>query len=467
MEFLAKMKNKHKGLKIIIVGCGKVGQTLVERLCAEQHDVTVIDQRQEIVADIGSAYDIGSIVGNGASIRTLQEAGIDQADLLIAVTGSDELNLLCCVIAKRGSSCEVIARVRNPEYSSEAGYLKSQLGLARIINPELETAREISHVLSLPTAVSVSTFARGQVEMIQIKLPKHTSLHSKRIMDIGDPLSGAVLICAVERDDRVYIPNGSFVLREGDLVSFISPTRDAKTFLKKIGFETNQVQNTLIVGGGKLAYYLAQRLLREGIEVTIIERDRQKCENLSLALPKANIICGDGTKVELLMEAGMEQSEAFVTLTGIDEENIMLSLHAKQVSDAKTVTKINRTNFDKVIDNLNLDSVVYPRYITADSIVAFVRAKVASRKSSAIKTLVQFYDNRVEALEFVIEEHSSITYIPLYRLKFKPNLLIACINRGGKIIIPSGSDMMMPGDSVIVITANSRYKELTDILERN
>ncbi len=459
-----RSKQKNKGLRIIIVGCGKVGQTLVSRLAGEHHDITVIDKDAELVEDITSRYDVLGIVGNGAGYSTLKQANIEQAHLLVAVTGSDELNLLCCVIAKRTGSCDVIARVRTPEYSQDADYLKSRLGLARIINPELETAREISNVLSLPAAEGVSTFARGQVEMVQLRVPKHSMLHSRRIMDLKDALSGPVLICAVERDDNVYIPNGSFVLRENDLVSFISPTREAKTYLRKLGVETNRVEDVLIAGGGKVGYYLTQRLLREGIDVTVIEKNKELCESLSVKLPKAVILNGDASDVDFLQEAGLERTEAFVAVTGIDEENVMLSLHAKEVSKAKTITKINRTNFDKVIDSLNLDSVVYPRYITSDAIVAFVRAKTAS-KDSSIETLLDLYDNRAEAIEFIAGDKPGIIGVPLYQLKFKSNLLIACITRGSKVILPGGHDMILPGDSVIVVTTHKGLNDISEILE--
>ncbi len=460
-----KHKNKNKGLRIIIVGCGKVGETLIARLVNEHHDITVIDKNAETIADISTQYDIFGVVGNGASYSTLVEAGIEHTDLLVAVTGSDELNLLCCVIAKRSGRCDVIARVRTPEYSKDADYLKTRLGLARIINPEQETAREISNVLSIPTALGVSTFARGQVEMVQLRVPKHSMLHSRRIMDLKDALSGPVLICAVERDDNVYIPNGSFVLRENDVVSFISPTREAKTFLKKLGFDTERVENVLIAGGGKVGYYLTRRLLREGIDVTIIEKDKQLCEELSIKMPKAVILNGDATDVDFLQEAGLHEAQSFVAVTGIDEENVMLALHAKEVSSAKTVTKINRTNFDKVIDSLNLDSVVYPRYITSDAIVAFVRAKTAS-KDSAIETLLDLYDNRAEAIEFIVGDNAKVVGMPLYKLKFIPNLLIACINRGGKIILPGGHDLILPGDSVIIVTTTRGLNDIDDILDK-
>ncbi len=459
-----KNKNKNKGLRIIIVGCGKVGQTLVSRLVEEHHDITVIDKDPEIVSDLTQQYDIFGVAGNGAGYSTLTEANIEQANLLIAVTGSDELNLLCCVIAKRSSKCDVIARVRTPEYSKDADYLKTRLGLARIINPELETAREIANVLSLPTALGASTFARGQVEMIKLRIPKHNMLHSRRIMDIGDALSGPVLICAVERDDNVYIPNGSFVLRENDVVSFISPTREAKTYLSKLGFETEGAENVLVAGGGKVGFYLAQRLLRENIDVTVIEKDKATCESLSVRLPKAVILNGDATDVDFLEEAGISETDAFVAVTGIDEENVMLSLHAKEVTKTKTVTKINRTNFDRVIDSLNLDSVVYPRYITSDAIVAFVRAKTASQGSS-IETLLDLYDNRAEAIEFIAGDTPGVIGLPLYKLKCKNNLLVACITRGGKVIIPGGRDMILPGDSVIIVTTQRGLQELGDILE--
>ena len=352
--FERKGKKKVKGLHIIIVGCGKVGVTLVERLVREDHDITVVDKDADKVARLTNRHDIYGIAGNGASFTTLMDAGIEEADILIAVTGSDELNLLCCVVAKQAGQCDVIARVRTPDYSEEAAYLKAKLELAMIINPELEAAREIARILYLPTSIGVSSFARGQAEMVRIKVPKGNMLHGKKIVELSQELSGAVLICAVERGSDVFIPDGSFTLEEGDVVTFISPARDAKLFLKKIGFQTNQVKDAMIIGGGRSAYYLAKQLLRVGIAVKIIEQDKARTDELSSLLPRAMVIHGDGTDEDVLKEAGIEEAESIVALTGIDEENILLTLHASDVSNAKVVTKINRIMFNKVIRHLDL-----------------------------------------------------------------------------------------------------------------
>jgi trk system potassium uptake protein TrkA len=459
-----KRNNRPKGLKIIIVGCGKVGMTIMERLSKEGHDISVIDKNPTRIQNAVNTYDVFGIVGNGASFTVQTEAGIEQADILISVTDSDELNLLCCLVAKRAGHCEVIARVRTPDYSEEAAYLKEKLGLAMIINPEQEAANAISRILYIPTALSVNPFARGQAEMVRIKLPTGNVLAGKRIADLGQQLSGAVLICAVERDGEVYIPDGSVELAAGDVITFISPVRDGRKFLKRIGFQTHQVKNTIIIGGGRAAYYLAKRLIALNVSVTIVEAKKDRCEELSVLLPQAVIINGDGTDEELLNEIGIESAESVVALTGIDEENILLSLHARDVSDAKVITKINRITFKRVINSMDLGSVVYPKYITSEAIVAFVRAKTAS-KDSNIETMLHLYDNRVEAIEFLVGEGAPVVGIPLYKLPLKDHLLITCINRGGKILIPGGNDEIQTGDSVIIVTTHSGLYDVRDILK--
>lgn len=458
-------KNKvKKGLSIIIVGCGKVGKTLIEALAQEGHDISVIDKDAARVQSITNSYDVYGVVGNGASFNVQMEAGIENADMLIAVTSADELNLLCCLVAKRVANCEVIARVRTPDYSEEAEYLKEKLGLAMIINPEQEAAKVISRILYLPTALSVTPFARGKAELIRIKLPEENVLDGKKIAELSQELSGAVLICAVERQEEVYIPDGSFQLSAGDVVTFISPVRDGRKFLKKIGFQTHQVRNTIIIGGGRSGYYLAKILLSLGINVKVIEQNTQRCEEMSVLLPKAVIINGDGTNEEILKEAGIENTESFVAMTGIDEENILLTLHAQEVSNAKVITKVNRITFNKVISHLNLGSVVYPKYVTSEAIIAFVRAKTASMNSN-IETMVHLFDNRVEAIEFVVGEGSKVVGIPLSQMSMKSHILIPCINRNGKVIIPGGNDCIQTGDSVIIVTTHTGFHDIEDILK--
>lgn len=462
---MLKPKNtKNYGLQIIIVGCGKVGITLVERLSQEGHDITIIDKNAQKIQEITNLYDIMGLVGNGASYSVQMEAGIENTDLIIAVTDSDELNLLCCTVAKRVGNCAAIARVRTPDYSREAGYLQEKLGLAMIINPELEAAKEVSRILALPTALEVNSFAHGQAELIKFKIPKNNVLDGMSIASLGGHTSTNIIICAVERDGEVYIPSGDFVMAADDVISFVASSSVTKSFLETIGVKTKKVKDTMIIGGGKAAYYLAKRLLRMGISVKIIENDRERCEELSVLLPKAVIINGDGTEQELLKEEGIETTGSFVPLTGIDEENILLTLHASQVSKAKVVTKINRITFKDVISQLDLGSVVYPRYITSEAIIAYVRAKRNSRNSN-IETLYHMFDHRVEAIEFRVEEKSRVTNIPLKDLSLKRDLLVSCINRNGSILIPSGQDCINVGDTVIIVTKHTGFNDIQDILK--
>lgn len=460
-----KARNPIKqGLHIIIVGCGKVGVNLIEQLSKEGHDITVVDKDARKVQALTNIYDVMGVVGNGASYNTQMDAGIEDADLLIAVADSDELNLLCCTVAKRVGNCAAIARVRTPDYSKEVGYLREKLGLAMIINPELEAAKEAARILYLPTALEVNSFAHGQAELIKFKIPQGNPLDGITVAYLGKHISNNILICAVEREGVIHIPSGNFTMERGDVISFVATRKDGKSFLESIGFKTNQVKNTMIIGGGKAAYYLANQLLHMGVSVKIIESNKERCEELSILLPKAIIINGDGTNEELLKEEGIEYVESFVALTGIDEENILLTLHARQVSNAKVITKINRITFKDVISRLDLGSVVYPKYITSEAIIAYVRAKKNSMDSN-IETLYHMFDYQVEAIEFRVDEESEVTNIPLEGLALKNNLLISFINRNGSIIIPSGQDCIMVGDTVMIVTTHTGFNDIRDILK--
>lgn len=459
-----KADNQEGGLKIVIVGCGKVGSTLAEQLIKEGHDITIIDKDAGKLTAISNMYDVMGIAGNGASVSVQMEADIEKTDLFIAVTDSDELNLLCCTVAKRVGSCVTIARVHTPEYSKEAKYLKDKLGLEMIINPELETAKVISRILYLPTAEEVSSFANGQVEMVKIRIPEGNALCDKKIRDLGSDTTKDVVICAVERNGEVFIPSGEFILRSDDLISFVASRKEAKALLKKIGFKTGQVRDSLIVGGGKVSYYLANLLIKSGIDVRIIESNKERCEEMSVLLPSAVIINDDGTNEAVLKEAGIESVQSFIPLTGMDEENVLLSLHAKEVSNAKVVTKITRNNFKHIMDNMELGSVIYPKYVTSDAIVAYVRAKKNSLNCN-IETLYHMFDSKAEAIEFKIEkEYPNITSIPLKDIKFKKDLLLAFINRGGEIIYPGGNDTIETGDTVMIVTTHTGFKDIQDIL---
>lgn len=450
-------------MKIIIVGCGKVGETLAAVLSQEGYDITIIDKREEVVDKLCNQYDIMGCVGNGASYLIQVEAEVQNADLMIAVTGSDELNLLCCLVAKMAGNCHTIARIKNPEYSNEANYIKEELGLAMVINQELAAAMEMSRVLKFPSAIEIDTFAKGRVELLRFKIPSGSILDDITLSGLHDKIKCNVLVCTVERDGEVVIPRGDYTLRAGDVISIVATAKDESIFFRKIGLQSNQVKSVLIVGGGEISYYLAKILISAGIQVKIVEKRLERCEELSELLPKATIIHGDGTNKELLEEEGIGQTEGFVSLTDFDEENVILSLYAKKRGNRKIITKINRIAFEEVIDSLELDSTIYPKDITAEYILQYVRAMKNSIGSN-VETLHRIIDNKAEALEFIVRENFRGKDIPLQELPIKPEILIACINHNGQIMLPRGKDVMRLGDTVIVITAKKGLNDINDIL---
>lgn len=452
-------------MQIIIVGCGKVGRTLAEQLQEEETDLTLIDINANKINQITENIDAMGVIGNGASINTLMEAGIESADILIAVTASDELNLLCCLVAQKTSHCHTIARVRNPIYNQEIGFIKERLGISMIINPEYAAAQEISRLLRFPSAIKIDSFARGRVELLKFKVMPEFGLDGMSVFLITEKYRCDILFCAVESKDHVSIPGGNYIIHNGDLVSIIASPQNAALFFKKIGLKTNQVKNTVIVGGGTISFYLARALLAMKIGVKIIEKDTQRCENLSDLLPDATIINGDGTDQQLLLEEGLPQAESFVSLTNLDEENIFLALFAKSVSNSKLVAKVNRLAYDNVIDSLDIGSVIYPKYITADYILQYVRAMQNSIGSN-VETLYHILDNQAEALEFAIHENSPVVGIPLAQLNLKKNLLVGCLNRNGVIRIPRGHDTIQVGDTVIIVTTHRGLRDIRDILKK-
>lgn len=451
-------------MKIIIVGCGKVGTTLAEQLNRENHDITLIDTNEEAIQNISDSADVMGVTGNGAVYQVQMEAGIQDADLLIATTNSDELNMLCCLIAKKAGNCHTIARIRNPEYSSEIRYIREELNLSLAINPELAAAREIARLLRFPSAIKIEPFAKGRIELLKFLIPEHSLLNDMRVMDVVSRLKSNVLICVVERGNDVVIPDGNFVMKKGDKISFIASHQESADFFKKAGVDNNIVKSAMFVGGGKLTHYLCRLLEDTKIKIKIIERDEERCRQLSELLPKAMIIHGDGTDEQLLLEEGIRQTEAFASLTGFDEENIMLSLYASSQSKAKLITKVNKIAFENVINSLNLGSLIQPKMLTAEIILQYVRAMQNSMGSSNIETLYKIAADKAEALEFRVKEGSPVLGIPLEKLKLIDNLLVACINRGGTIITPRGKDTVEAGDTVIVVTTHTGLNDLTDIL---
>lgn len=450
-------------MDIIIVGCGKVGQEITSRLNEKGNNITVIDIDESKAHETTEKYDVMAIIGHGATHAVQQEAGIKTADLLIAVTGSDELNLLCCLIAKKAGNCRTIARVRNPEYSLEAPYLKEELGLAMVINPEAAAAAEIARLLRFPSAIKIDTFAKGRIELLKFRIPEGSILNNCAVKEIATKLHCDVLVCTVERGDDVYIPNGDFMFSEKDIISIIATPRNANTFFKKIKYKTNQVRNTIIAGGGGTTHYLCEILQKSGIDVKIIERDLKRCEELNQQFPKAEIVHGDASDEQLLLQEGLEDTASFVSMTNMDEENILLSLFAASRSSGKIVTKINRIEFDSVIKKLELDSIINPKSITAENIVRYVRA-MTNTIGSNVQTLYSIIKDKVEAAEFIVKEQSRLINTPLMELKFKNDILIASITRDGKAIIPRGHDKIQMGDSVVVVSKHLGFNDITDIL---
>lgn len=452
-------------MKIIIVGCGKVGTALARRLCEEGHHITVVDTDASRIQHITEQLDVMGVVGNGSSYLALSEAGADTADVLIAVTGSDELNLLCGMFARKEGHCSAIARVRNPAYVNEMDFIKAQLGISAAINPELASAREIIQLLKVPSARNVETFADGKVRLIKFDLEDDEKIAGVPLRDLPGHLNCDILICAVERSGDVIIPRGDFIFQKGDIVSFVATPEKANDFFLKLGLPTRPVSSVMIVGGSTIGYYLGKHLCEAGVSVKIVERSGARARWLAENLPKAIVIEGDGTNRQLLMSEGLAQTEALVALTNVDEENILLSLFAGKRSKGKIITKLNRLEFDDIVEGLDVGSVIFPKYITGDYMMQYVRA-LQNKAGSNVKTLYRILDDRVEALEFTVHEESDLTNVPLAKLKLKPNQLICCITRGNEVIIPRGGDTIQVGDSVIVVTLQKGLNDLGDILVR-
>ncbi|WP_077610860.1 Trk system potassium transporter TrkA [Clostridium sp. Marseille-P2415] len=450
-------------MKIIIVGCGKVGTTLAEQLNNEHHDIMLIDKNAGVINSITERIDVMGVVGNGAVYKVQTEAGIQETDLLIATTNSDELNMLCCLIAKKAGNCHTIARIRNPEYNSEISYIREELGLSMAINPEMAAAMEISRLLRFPSAIKIDTFAKGRIEILKFIVPDHSVLHNMMVREVLTKLNCNVLICAIEHGNEVIIPGGDSVMMAGDKISFIASPLESNEFFKHVGIDNNTVKTAMLVGGGKITYYVARLLENSKIKVKILEQNMERCNELSELLPRAMVIHGDASNQELLLQEGIGQTDAFASLTGFDEENIMLSLYAASQSRAKLITKVNRIAFENIINSMNLGSMIYPKLITAETILQYVRAMQNSMGSN-VETLYKIVADRAEALEFRVVNEPCIVGIPLEKLELKNNLLVAYIIRKGRFISPRGKDTLEEGDRVIVVTTVTGLNDLKDIL---
>ncbi len=450
-------------MKIVIVGCGKVGASIARELNSESHDIVVVDINRDAVSYLSESLDVMGIEGNGATYQTLTEAGADTADLVIAAAARDEINLYTCLMAKAAGAKHTIARVRNPEYTQDLYRIKDQLGLSMAINPELTAATEISRLLRFSGALEIDTFAKGLAELIKVTIPENSILCNKKISDV-DILKGKVRICSVERDRDVYIPNGDFVLMGGDKISVASKPEIANKFFRKTNIAIGKSRDVILLGGGKVSYYLALKLLKSGTNVKIIEMNQERCNELAELLPDAVIIHGNCMDNDLLLSEGIEHADGVAALMDYDEENILISMYICSISKAKVITKVNNEYFDYILDNLNLDCIIHPKALTGEYIGRYIRAMQNSLGSN-VETLYRLNEDRVEALEFRAKSNSKAVGIPLRDLKLKDNLQIVCISRKAKIILPQGDDTIMPNDSVVVITKHKGLSDLNDILD--
>ncbi len=452
-------------MNIVIVGDGKVGSTLVEHLSMEGHNVVIIDRDQNLVEHIVNSFDVMGICGNGANYEVQLEAGVDSADLFIAVTSSDELNILSCLMAKKAGAGHTVARVRNPDYLNQIPFFKDALGISMVVNPEYDAANEIAKVLRFPNAINIETFYRGLVDLVELKIESGNPLCDMALTEIFNKFNVRVLVCAVQRKNEVVIPHGDFVLKEGDRIHITAPRGVLVNFMKKLKIYKHRTKNIMMTGGGKMGYYLARQLCETGgYNVKIIENDADRCEKLCVLLPDADIIHGDGTDREILIEQGLHSQDAFVALTTIDEENIISAMYASSIGVSKTVAKVNRVSYD-VLESIGMDSAFSSKAIAANRIIAFARALENSGEESSVQTLYKLVGGQVEALEFKITADFSELKIPLRNLRLKNDTLIACIIRNHKVIFPGGNDSIELGDSIVIVTKRNHISSINEIFE--
>lgn len=451
-------------MDIVIVGIGKFGKELTGHLAKENHNITIIDNKANVIESVVNQYDVMGLCGNAASYTTQKEAYVDKADLFIATTSSDETNILCCLVAKKLGVKRTIARIRNPEYATQVQLMRNELGISLTLNPDLDTAKEIYRTLRFPSAVRIDSFANGKVDLVETKVTKDSLLCDKSLAEIKEKYKVNMLVCAVRRDNEVTIPNGTFVIKENDYVYICSSDRSKTNSFKKLKlFKTNS-KSVIIIGGGRVTYYLAELLIDSGISVKIIDKNEEICKSLSETFPEALIIHGDATNHQLLEEEGIASTDAFVTLTGLDETNIILSSYAKNRSCDKVITKVNNPSFDVILNSVGLDSIVSPKEIFTNQIIRYTRGMEKSLDSE-FKTLHRLVNEEVEALEFVISKETKYTSIPLKDLKIKKGFLLASIIRANKVIIPSGNDTLEPLDSVVIVTTQKSVKDVSEIWE--
>ena len=457
-------------MRIIIVGAGKVGYAVASLLARERHDITVIDRDPETLAYVSNALDVICVEGSGTDFDLLEEAGAGTADMILAATGRDEVNIVCCTAAKRiaaehgNTDLQTVARVRDPQYTKQTSRLQNGFGLSATVNPERETASEIARILQLPAALRVDTFFGGRLELVEFRVPADSELDGLMLKDLPKTFRTKVLVCAVERDDRAQSPNGDFILRRGDRLSIAASRRELRRFFKAAGASRRGVRNVLIVGGGRIAVYLARELEENGIDVTVVEKEKSRCDVLCELLPKASILCGNGTKREVLQEERLRSLDAFAALTGFDEDNIIVSMYAATCGVGKVVTKVNDEHLIDMLEDSNLDCFVTPKQIVAQTLARHVRA-MENASGSSVEALYRLMDGQVEALEFRVSERSRCVGVPLRELRLRRGILIASILRGDEFTIPDGSASILGGDRIVVVTTFSGLNDLDEILE--
>ena len=452
-------------MKIILVGAGRMGQEIAGRLAEEGHDITVVDNDAGRLGEVSNCVDAMVLYGSGADYTVLTEAGVSEADLLIAVTSDDSVNMLCCLTGKKLGVKNTVARVRTMEYFRQMVFLKDELGLSLVLNPEQAAASEISRILRFPSAAKVESFAKGRAEMVGFTLQEGNPLCGLRLLKMRDRYGSGILACAVERDGNVIIPKGDSVLQAGDVVNVVGAPAEMSSFFKAVGIYKRSVKDVMILGGSRISLDLGSQLLDAGMRVKIIERSEEHCDIIKGILPRAEVLLGDGTDPRVLEEEGIRTTDAFVALTGSDQDNIITSMFAARSGVGKVITKVNDDCFRRMVDSHKLDSFVTPKNIAADGIVSYVRAMQNSIDASGIESLHEIADGKAEVLEFSIRNNADRLGIPLKDLKFRRDALLAAIIRGNECIIPGGGDSIRRHDSVIAVTTKFGMQQFGDIFE--
>ncbi len=452
-------------MKIIIVGCGKIGVTILQSLITEGHDVVAIDPNPDVISELSTLYDAMYVIGNGADSDILEEAGVSDAELFVAVTGHDEMNMLSCFLAKKLGAKHTIARIRTPEYNDKSlGFLKEQLEISMTLNPDSLAADELYNMLKLPGAANVDTFSRRSFEIIELKLKQDSPLDGMKLMDIRKRFDAKFLVCTVQRDEEIFIPNGNFMLKSGDRINITAQREEVLKLFGMLNLTQKPAKSVMIIGASRIAFYLARRLISTGSTVKIIEQHQDICEKFAAMLPQAIIIHGDGAKQELLLEEGLLDTDAFVTLTGMDEENILLAFFAASHNVPKVISKVNKNELVPIATSLGVDSIVSPIKIVSDIHTRYARV-LENSIGSSVETLYKIADGKAEALEFIVSDEFAYCNIPLKELSIKSNTLIGGIIRGRKNMIPNGDDIIIPGDRVVIIAEGAKHTNLEDIIE--